>query len=176
MTSLSRRSDHGLSCSASARPHNAGAAHPAASAVDGGGSRPHQSAERIPRLAGQPSAQPRRIEAGGEAASDRRFRPQGAADDRSTARLRPRLTQQVLNRYAHHCFLLRLLDSTTPKTCTTAEIPAAVRERQLHPSKPTNPPAQAIVSLCHKPTSVGTKLGLSHIFRSDCRGQAFLFP
>jgi hypothetical protein len=88
---------------APARPHNpdiAGATHAAtAQAVGRGGSGAHQSAGRISRLAGEPPAQSRGIEAGGEATSDCRARPRGAADDRPTTRLRPRLKQEVLDRH-----------------------------------------------------------------------------
>ena len=56
-----------------------------------------RSARRLPRLARQPPGQPRRVEAGGEAASHHRDRPRRAAGDRSTARLRPRLTGKVLD-------------------------------------------------------------------------------
>ena len=68
---------------------------PRPQAVGGGDRSAHRSAGRIPRLARQPPGQSRRIEAGREAASDRRTRPRRAADDRPTARLRPRLTQEV---------------------------------------------------------------------------------
>jgi transposase len=52
-------------------------------------------AGRIPRLARQPAGQPRRLSTGRQAVGHCRARPRGAARNRPTAWLRPRLIQQV---------------------------------------------------------------------------------
>jgi len=68
-------------------------------------------------------AESRRIKAGGEAASDCRSRPRGAADDRPAARLRPRLTQEVLDRHDpnHHGHIAELDAVRSEKLTMTCE-------------------------------------------------------
>ncbi len=70
--------------------------------LGGGGSYINRLAGRIPRLARQPAGQPRRISTGGQAAGHCRARPRGDVRNRPTARLRPRLTQEVHHSITRH--------------------------------------------------------------------------
>jgi hypothetical protein len=78
--------------------------------------------DEISRLARQPASQPRRFETGGEAAGHHRARPRGAARDRPTARLRPRLIQEVYHPITRHHDQIAELDGHNSGRLRTAAL------------------------------------------------------
>ena len=106
ISAINQRLDEALAQFAerSRAPQRAGAASPTAAATLGRRCcRAGRAARRIPRLVREATGKPGGIPDGREAAGHHRDRPRRVASDRSTARLRPRLTQgDVLARYHGH--------------------------------------------------------------------------